>query len=339
MNTRTGFTHDPCVAAYRANKTNKCITEIIAARVRDDVEFGSEEYMNISRTCTLADCNMKYHWCPTCCIAPRCDCRMPHQSPITIPEDESPSGEAETKWITSQMDVLIRMRVIPCDNRYWTFIFMMKSLAAAPSDKPLRSKFCEDCTTMIRSVKNDILDVSGRTYLEQSHYMWEILRNAPREMCSDCIMFINRLPCMYMGCNCPSDELELITTRLEEYQSRKTRDAHRALEHTRISSIRSALVNASRRISKQPCPDPLESGMLEVETNSPTSSSREGEINWNVTFKYATSKQRARKTPIVKPNPRPPADNIDMVRSEEWTYFWSDPDGPIKSLDDQDVDF
>jgi hypothetical protein len=228
------FVHDGDVQRYRDNTTDKCPREILSASRRAGIEFGSAEYYSIGKTCTFSGCLAKYHWCPTCCLAPRCDCRMPHMSPMMIPV-MTPGGPVfRVSWKVDQLSMIDRLGKIPCDDRYGALVLSVKYIA----QNKMKSPFCRRCTTRIQSSSDSIEAVFGRTYLEQAHHLW---RQIGLFMCADCIKLINGFPCLHMEYTCPSMHLELITPRLVRYVSRRSGEITVSRESTQISSIRSIL--------------------------------------------------------------------------------------------------
>lgn len=258
------FRHDHNVQRYRDNETDKCPTEMIAARSRAGMQFGSPEYLAIDRACALIDCSAKYHWCPTCCLAPRCNCLMYHMSPVAIPMHTSTGTYLQMSWVTDQASFIDRLGKIPCDDRYGAFVLAVKSIARdetiAKSTSP--GPFCLKCTIRIQSGAAAIGKVFGRTYLEQAHHLW---KHISPFMCNECIGIINKFPCLHMDAKCPSAELELITARLKNYQSRKTGQVLETRESTQISSIRSAITNRAQRGSY-------------TDTNTTTTSADHGDV-------------------------------------------------------------
>lgn len=204
--------HHPSVHRYRTNTTDKCLNEIAAAksRIQSGMVVGSREYMIIGPACDRS-CGAKYHWCPTCFLAPRCDCMFPHFSPYGAPPDQ--------KWYVDQMSAVRRLGILPCDNRYWAMTNEISAAAIGES-----SKFCEACASTIRSSSSDIINIGGRTYLELAHHIWNVIGT---DICPKCVNIIDSLECEYSGITCPSAGVPLINSRLVEYQSRKYARSHK----------------------------------------------------------------------------------------------------------------
>jgi hypothetical protein len=214
--------HDYNVQRYRDSKTDKCPTEMKAARERVGIVFGSPEHQAIGRTCDDANCPSKYHWCPTCFLAPRCDCTMPHM------------WNTDDTWRIDQSYLTLHMERIACDNRYGMFTQTVRSIASGLT----ASSFCIKCSDNIRAKSGPISRVSGRTYLEQASNLWKIIGSA---MCARCINIIDGFPCMHLGTKCPSTYLRLICPRLENYQGRRTGQGVASHESEQIDSIREAV--------------------------------------------------------------------------------------------------
>lgn len=214
--------HDYHVQRYRDSKTDKCPTEMKAARERVGIMFGSPEHQAIERTCDGANCSAKYHWCPTCFLAPRCDCAMPHMSPC--------DGE----WQPDQSYLIVHMARIACDNRYGMFVQTVRSIASGLVASP----FCVECSDGIRARSESISYLKGRTYLEQASNLWKIIGST---MCARCINIIDGFPCMHLSTKCPSTYLRLICPRLKNYQGRRTGHVTTSHEEEQIDSIREAI--------------------------------------------------------------------------------------------------
>jgi hypothetical protein len=198
--------HHPDVLRYRTNVTDKCLKEVAAAegRTSQKVTIGSPEYMGIAPACDRS-CGTKYHWCPTCFLAPRCDCMMPHFSSIGQPPNQV--------WYLDQVAAVKRFDYLPCDNRYWTMTTAIREIAFSR-----QSTFCDRCTDAIQSVSDLIRRAHGRTYLELAHYLWAIIGD---DICTGCINMINSMECEHSKSKCPSAGASLINARLTNYQSRK----------------------------------------------------------------------------------------------------------------------
>lgn len=200
--------HHPDVYRYRTNVTDKCMAEVAAAEMRSATftPVGSHNYMIIAPVCDRS-CGAKYHWCSTCFLAPRCDCMMPHFSQNRYEPDP------ELSWYLDQTSAAIRFAKIPCDNRYWAAVNKIRG-AATGSD----SGFCKQCASGLQSLAKKITHIYGRTYLEQMHHMWKIINDF---ICEPCVSHINKVACVHSGATCLSANLDLITDRLINYQSRK----------------------------------------------------------------------------------------------------------------------
>ena len=214
--------HDHNVQRYRSNTTNKCPTEIKLAQANQTrLEYGSIEWHDIKRSCFNPNCCAKYHWCPTCLLAPRCDCFMPHMT-STIGHD------MRVIWSPDQFYYSSSLGRLTCDNRYGTFVQSVRSVAEDLG--AVSSPFCLECTKSIRDCSAIIVRVSGRTYLEQASNLWKIISSI---MCDQCINIIDGFPCMHLGTKCPSSYLKLICTRLMNYQPRQTIDKSKTHPHRR----------------------------------------------------------------------------------------------------------
>lgn len=227
--------HYASVQCYRDNTTDKCPKEIAAAKSRSSagIVIGSREYMEITPTCDRS-CGTKYHWCPTCFLAPRCDCMMPHFSPV---------GKYPNQlWHLDQVAAVRRFENLPCDNRYWT---MANEIRAAGKQSSTHG-FCKTCALNIRSASSDIDTVHGRTYLELVHHIWIIIADL---ICGPCITMLDTLECAHSGGACPSNGMSLVNDRLINYESRGYVGKHRPIWNDSIKVI-NAPVTLQQRVPR-----------------------------------------------------------------------------------------
>lgn len=296
--------HDYYVQLYRSNMTNKCPTEIKLAQVNQArFEYGSIEWHNIKRSCFNANCCAKYHWCPTCLLAPRCDCFMPHMT-STIGQD------MKVIWSPDQFYYSSSLGRLTCDNRYGTFVQSVRSVAG--NLDVVSSPFCLECTKSLRNYSLKIVRVSGRTYLEQASNLWKIISPI---MCDQCINIIDGFPCMHLGTKCPSTYMKLICTRLKNYQPRQT------IEKSKMPPVRR--VNGQIVATIETTPG--------LSIREAIRSSKKPDINFSRTpggrIADASGDRRSYlTTDICTSNPPWMSADIRNVRSEAWMNFWQGPD-------------